>query len=197
MPRQPRCSICTDAIARVAVAELRAQNVSYQHIANRLGLAKASVGRHCVHAKLSPRDAPPSSGRKSAQAGRVRRGGRCQTCGTVLDDPSPSALVKRAERVLAFGEQIMQKAIEDEDFRLALQAVDRARASLEQLMKVHGLLSDGAGAVVDNRKQVIQVLANLTEDQLRALVAAGTGALGDVTDNRALSAGSESSVIQP
>jgi hypothetical protein len=102
--------------------------------------------------------------------------------------------VRRAERVLAFAEQIMQKAIDDEDFRLGLQALDRARGSLEQLMKVHGLLqSDGAGTTIDNRKQVIQVLAGLTDEQLRALIAVaaapsfdGKSALMDVTDNRTL-----------
>lgn len=48
-------------------------------------------------------------------------------------------------------------------------------SSLEQLMKVHGLLRpDGAINVnVDARKQVVQVLANLGEDELRALVAGG------------------------
>jgi hypothetical protein len=84
----------------------------------------------------------------------------------------------------------MQKAIDSDDSRLGLMAVDRARASLEQLMKVHGLLQpDGGSTTIDNRKQVIQVLANLDEDELRALVAGGKSTLVDVTNNRALTTG--------
>ncbi|MGB8151232.1 MAG: hypothetical protein WCE97_08590 [Candidatus Cybelea sp.] len=69
----------------------------------------------------------------------------------------------------------MQEAVDTDDSRLGLMAVDRARASLNQLLKVHGLLQpDGAVNVnVDARKQVVQVLANLGEDELRALVAGG------------------------
>jgi hypothetical protein len=69
----------------------------------------------------------------------------------------------------------MTKAMEAEDYLLGLQALDRVPGSLEQLMKVHGLLQpDGANTTIDNRKQVIQALANLGEDELRALIAAGT-----------------------
>jgi hypothetical protein len=96
--------------------------------------------------------------------------------------------VKRAERTLFFGEQIMAKAIEDEDFRLALQALNQARASLEQLMKVHGLLQPegGSSTIIDARKQVFAVLGSLSEADLRRLAGGGETTLVDVTDNRAL-----------
>ena len=83
--------------------------------------------------------------------------------------------MKRAEKVLYFGEQILTKAIEAEDFKLALQAVDRARASLDQLLKVHGLLTpdSAANVTIDQRRQVIAVMAKLTEDDLRSLVNGG------------------------
>jgi hypothetical protein len=190
--KEPRCLVCADPAAIVAVNELRSQGLSIRNIAQRVKRTPASVNRHLCHANTPRGEAARPRGRKSFQPKRVA-GARCHTCGTAFDDPSPQALVKRAERVLAFGEQIMQQAIDDEDFRLALQAVDRARASLEQLMKVHGLLQPegGAGTTIDNRKLVIQVLANLGEEQLRALVAGATieteTTLGDVTDNRGLS----------
>ena len=180
MPKESRCSICTDPRARVAVAERRGKGDSFQQIASHLSLTKSSVARHAKHANLPGRDAAPSSDRKSSQAKRRRIGARCQQCGTLLEDPTPQALVRRAERVLAFGEQIMAKAIEDQDFRLGLQAIDRARGSLEQLLKVHGLLQpDGGNTTIDNRKQVIQVLANLDEGELRALVAGGAPTRGN------------------
>lgn len=99
--------------------------------------------------------------------------------------------------MLAFGESIMQKAIEDEDFRLGLQAIDRARMSLEQLLKVHGLLPpENAGStVIDQRKQQIAIIASVPEQRLRDFIdAVATGReppaleAGYVTDNRALSA---------
>jgi IS30 family transposase len=192
MPKEPRCLVCADPAAVVAVNELRSQGFSIRNIAQRVKRTPASVNRHLRHTNTQRGDAARSRYRKSFQPKRVA-GARCQTCGTLLDDPSPQALVRRAEKVLHFGEQIMAKAIEDEDFRLALQAVDRARASLEQLMKVHGLLQPegGAGTTIDNRKQVIAVLANLSEEQLRALIVSAAGdretSLADVTDNRALS----------
>jgi hypothetical protein len=49
--------------------------------------------------------------------------------------------VKRAERLLWLAETIPTKAQKNDDARLALQAVDRGRAPLEQLHKVHGLLA--------------------------------------------------------
>jgi hypothetical protein len=124
---------------------------------------------------------------KSSQAGR----GRCATCGTALDDPSPQALVKRAERVLAVGEQIMTKAIEDEDFRLGLQAIDRAKGSLDQLLKVHGILAPdgGVNVTIDARKQNAVVLASAPEPTLRFLADHGVtpeelNALAEVLEQR-------------
>ena len=203
MPKEPRCSICSDATARVAVAELYAQGVSFQNIADRLRLSKASVYRHAKHAHEPRRGTSRANGRKSGQPKR-RAGGRCQMCGTLRDDPTPQALVKRAEKVLWFGEEIMQKAIDSEDLRLALQAVDRVRASLEQLMKVHGLLQpDGitVNVAVDARRSLEVWFGGLSEDAIRRLTElldAGVDlpalvgkiaapALKDVTDNRALS----------
>jgi hypothetical protein len=41
-------------------------------------------------------------------------------------------------------------------------------------MKTAGMLAgDGASTTIDNRRQVIQVLSNLTEVELRALAAGG------------------------
>jgi hypothetical protein len=101
----------------------------------------------------------------------------------MLDDPSPKALVKRAERVLSFGEAILEKAIDDEDFRLALQAVDRTRSSLEQLMKVHGLLAPEGGSttIIDARRQSIELTGKLSTEFLRRVAARDPEALAVLT----------------
>lgn len=74
-------------------------------------------------------------------------------CGIAADDADPKALVRRAERALYFGETIVMRAVDGDDDRLALQGLDRVRTSLEQLLKVHGLLQpDGATTVIVNQE---------------------------------------------
>jgi uncharacterized protein YbjT (DUF2867 family) len=86
-----------------------------------------------------------------------------------------------------------------------LQAVDRGRLSLDQLLKVVGKLNgDGVvvNVMVDNRRKLEAWFADLGEAQVRrltdilaqgvdicALVAGGKSTLDDVTDNRALTPG--------
>lgn len=187
MHKEPKCLVCTEPATRIAVTELRAQGHSIRDIASRVDRSRASVCRHLKHAGISGRDKSAPKDQKSTQT-RRKTTGRCKACGTLADDPTPQALVKRAERTLFFGEQIMAKAIEDEDFRLALQALNQARASLEQLMKVHGLLQPegGSSTIIDARKQVFAVLGSLSEADLRRLAGGGETTLVDVTDNRAL-----------
>jgi hypothetical protein len=190
MLREPRCSICANPSTSVAVAERRAKGDSLQQIASRLKLTKSSVARHAKHAQLPRVDLSPSSGRKSFQP---KRGvaGRCPTCGILATDADPKALIRRAERTLHYGETIVMKAVEEGDDRLALQGLDRVRTALELLLKVHGLLAPEGGITIDNRKQVISVLSDLSDDELRALIAGASGgaqpALANVTDNQKLS----------
>jgi|HubBroStandDraft_2_1064218.scaffolds.fasta_scaffold04630_8 hypothetical protein len=69
---------------------------------------------------------------------------------------------------------LLENAKKADDRRTALAAWREARDGLALLMRVEGLLQpDGANTTIDNRKQVIQVLANLSEDEFRALVAGG------------------------
>jgi hypothetical protein len=89
------------------------------------------------------------------------------------------------------------RAVQDDDDRLALQGLDRVRTSLEQLLKVHGLLVPDNGATyVDARRQTVQLLAGLSESELRSIAAgrpidaldAAESTLADAHDNRKLSA---------
>jgi hypothetical protein len=61
-------------------------------------------------------------------------------------------------------------AVDDDDDRLALQGLDRVRTSLEQLLKVHGLLLPDSGATfIDARRQQVAILGELTKEQILAL----------------------------
>lgn len=152
MPRS--CSICTHE-QTAAISKAIATGASNRDVARRYGITESSCQRHRIGCLKQPRKAKDTgTSREQSGVAGARRfespiDGRCSACGTLVDDPKPEALVRRAERVLSYGEQIMQKAIADEDFRLGLAAIDRARLSLEQLLKVHGLLQpEGATVVV-------------------------------------------------
>ncbi|HEY2474093.1 MAG TPA: hypothetical protein VGI19_04760 [Candidatus Cybelea sp.] len=101
-------------------------------------------------------------------------------------------MIKRAERALHFGEQIVMRAVDEKNDRTALSGLDRVRSSLEMLMKVHGLLqADGASSTfIDARKQQVQILGKLTLEELRA-IASGVplAVLGDGRETAAIEGG--------
>jgi hypothetical protein len=103
-------------------------------------------------------------------------------------DEDPKTLLRRAERALHYGEAIVMRAVEEKDDRLALQGLDRVRTSLEQLLKVHGLLQPESGSttIVDLRRQQVALLGELSIDELRTLATA-SGPLESATDNQTLS----------
>jgi hypothetical protein len=170
MPRS--CSICAHP-QTADVAKAIAAGGSNRSVADRFAVTPSAVQRHRTGCLRSPRRAKTSGSieAQGAPVGPVRfESARCHTCGTLLEDSDPQALVKRAERLLWVAETIASKAQKDDDARLALQAVDRARASLEQLLRVHGLLQpDGAVTVtVDARRQVVELFSGFHEATIRA-----------------------------
>jgi hypothetical protein len=175
MPKEPKCLVCTNPATRVAVEELRAKGASIRDIESRVHRSRSSIARHLKHAE-NPRLAVAQRQRRQlTQPRRWKIDGRCPTCGVLGDDPDPKALIRRAERALHYGETIVMKAVEDKDDRLALQALDRVRTSLDQLMKVHGLLHpDG---VQDNRS-VTNIFADVPTDEIRKILS-GLARLGD------------------
>ena len=101
--------------------------------------------------------------------------GRCASCGLSSEGSDPEALTRRAERLLSLAEGIAVKADLADDARLALLAVDKARQSLELLMKAAGVLRpDGAVTVnvaLDASRRVDAWLGSLPAETLRAFVA--------------------------
>lgn len=151
MPRS--CSICSHE-KTAEITKALAAGDSVRVAAARFGVTPASVGRHlrgCLQterrAEKSRRDAAPAN---ETDASRFATGGtRCATCGIDRASPEPAALVRRAERILWIAETIAGQAQEGDDARLALQAVDRARTSLDQLLKVYGLLQPDGGTTIN------------------------------------------------
>ena len=202
MPTEPRCSICTTPATKVAVSGLLDQGLSQRAIASRLKIPRSNLQRHFAHAekrtgssakKPAQAQARSSSG-KLAHAGRRSRDGRCDKCGIDPRKTTPEDLLARAERLMFFGETIVTKAQDAEDYRLMLTALDKTRQSLELVMRAHGMLVPDAGSttIVDQRRQVFNVLASLSEEELRArLTGKPIGALPltiDAAETKALPA---------
>ena len=175
MPRS--CSVCAHG-STADVTKALANGDSIRSVARRFDLTPAAVGRHlrsCL--RTARRKESTGDSREGGAADSLSRfdtlaAGRCPTCGLCADDEEPKALIRRAERALSYGESIVMRAVEEKDDRLALQGLDRVRSSLEQLLKVHGLLvPDGASTFVDARRQQIQVLGQLSVEELRAIAA--------------------------
>jgi hypothetical protein len=170
--REPKCSVCDDPAAVLAVKELRSQGASIRAVAERLKREKSAIHRHLRHADLPPKPRTRSRDPKTSQTGRRAKAGRCSTCGVSVENPEPSSLLKRAERILWIAETIAAQAQKDDDSRLALMAVDRARASLETMMRATGLIGgDGTtiNVAIDARRQLDANLGKLSVDELRAL----------------------------
>lgn len=177
MLSEPRCSICADPTAKVAVAELISKGGTVRGIASRLKIAKSNVGRHVAHAGLKKDGISTERGSRgrASQAGHVIAGGRCPTCGLHVDGVDPEALIRRAERSLHFGEEIVMRAVQERDDRTGLQGLDRVRTALELLLRVHGrLVPDSASTYIDARRQQVAILGELTTDELRTLIAGAT-----------------------
>jgi hypothetical protein len=173
--KDSRCKICADADAIVAVAELRAKGASVRDISHRLSRPKSSIARHILHALAGKKPNCAATSLTGSEKRRVSHAGRkagriadrrCRTCGLLAEDADPKQLVTRAERLLWLAEQIAAQAQKDDDARLALQAVDRARSSLEMLLRVHGLWQPDA--VQDNR--TVNVFASRSREDLERIL---------------------------
>jgi hypothetical protein len=172
MPREPKCKICTEPATKIAVDQLRAQATSIRDIALKVGRSSSSVGRHVLHNKKPAGKKTAGGKARSNRSDSAQTGRRCGACGLLVDDPSPDMLKRRSEKVLAEGERIMEIARDAGDLRLGLQALDRVQRSLDQLLKVHGMLGPDSVNVnvhIDNRRKTEALMAQLTVEELRAL----------------------------
>lgn len=97
--------------------------------------------------------------------------GRCEACGIAVDAADAESLLRRAERLLFLAEQIAVKARNEDDARLSLMAVDRARSALEVLMRAHGMLSGDQqiNVTIDQRQQGLVQLGKLSDNIIRRM----------------------------
>ena len=176
--KQPMCAVCQNPALAVAVKGLRADGSSLTAIAERVKHSRSSINRHLKHSETpkGPDPTKPSSRGRGGLTFQTKRGkaGRCTSCGLSMAAGDAESLMRRAERLLWLAETIAAQAHADEDSRLALQAVDRARSALETMMRASGMIG-GDGLVVNvDARRLEASLAQLSVEELRAL-ATGKG----------------------
>jgi hypothetical protein len=181
-----RCSVCANKHTAEISKELLAGG-SIRGVASRYHIVAASVGRHLRGCLRTVRKAEKLRGDEARTS--VADSSR-------FDSLDPKTLVAATARLVDEALDLLGHAKKADDRRTALVALREARDGLALLMKAAGMLAGDVGTtVIDNRKQVLNVLGKLSEDELRAIVAGkpvpaleGETVLRDVTDNRTLTA---------
>lgn len=154
------CSVCANEQTAAITKALTAGD-SFRTVASRFGVTTAAAQRHAVTCLRIRRSnvKPPSS-----QAEKPSR--------ESFDSKDPSSLIATTARLVDEALDLLEHAKKAADHRTALSALREARDGLALLMRTAGMLQ-GDGAVIDRRTQNVQVFTSLSDDDLRALVAAG------------------------
>ncbi len=158
------CSICTNPRGWEITRALCAGD-TIRPLASRFKVTSAAVMRHrknCL--RLSGTQKNGSAGAQEDLPAK-----------TVALRPATDArsIIERADVLLSRAEGVLTRAEGANDDLLALKAVREAKSVLEMLARIHGLLQpDGVSVTIDARKQTA-ILQDLSDDELRAIIAAG------------------------
>lgn len=172
-----QCTICASKDLALIIRALTGGE-TFENVASRFNVKKSALHR-CAVNHQGRRTRPYSTGKGAdrPQGLRSRKGsaaksrsepGRCSACGVAVDKPEPEMLLKRAERLMFHAEMIVERAAQDDDYRLQLQAIDRARQALELTMKAVGMLAPENLTIIDQRQTVNQFV-NWPTASLKAL----------------------------
>ncbi len=187
MPRS--CSICSHP-ETAKITKALTSGDSLRSTASRFHITAAATHRHLTRClKVTRSIEKLEKPRLDATQTSVSDSSR-------FDSLEPKTLVAATARLVDEALSLLEHAKRADDRRTALVALREARDGLALLMKAAGMLAGDVGTtVIDNRKQVLNVLGKLSEDELRAIVAGkpvpaldAEIVLTDVTDNQALSA---------
>jgi hypothetical protein len=178
MPR--KCSTC-DHANNAEISKALARGDSIRSISSRYSLSSAAVQRHLVGCLRIRRSIERS---KSAPSWRSTEGtapssrfdpddGRCRSCGQLVAESTdgrlePKDLIRRSERSVWLAENVAARALDSDDLRLVLQALDRIRVALDTLLRVHGLMNADS-PVADNR--TVNIFQGWDPADVRALLA--------------------------
>jgi len=158
------CSVCTHARSADITKALTAGD-SVRGISSRFGVTAAAAHRHLQNClRITRRVEKP---REKSAGGMIDALSRFEKSGS----QDPAKLVEMTARLVDEALDLLEHAKRADDRRTALTALREARDGLALLMRSAGMLAGDAGAttVIDQRRQVVNVLAKLTEDELRAI----------------------------
>jgi|HubBroStandDraft_6_1064221.scaffolds.fasta_scaffold20585_2 hypothetical protein len=159
MPRV--CSACSHANTAQIAKAIASGDGSNRSLATRFGLTVSAVQRHRVGCLRQPRRTKETRDLRepTSPAGSVR-----------FESQDPASLISTTARLVDEALSLLEHAKSAGDHRTALQALREARDGLALLMRTRGMLAGDAGStVIDQRRQIINVLGGLSEDELRAL----------------------------
>jgi len=163
MPRA--CSACTHS-QTAQIAKSIALGASNRELASRFGLTPSAVQRHRVGCLKQVRKAKDgsTSGEPSSSAGLVR----FELIGGEITGPQD--LLKRLHGLFRLGD-LLEEAYHRRDVDAVVKLAREYRAAAETYAKVAGWLVEGGGnsTFVDARRQTIQLLAGLTDEEVRRL----------------------------
>lgn len=166
MPRS--CSICShERTAEMSKAIARGD--SNRQISSHFNVTASAVQRHRVNCLRAPRKQKAETGDDGTSAGSHETTG---ASGSIrFDSQDPASLVSTTARLVDEALDLLEHAKKGDDRKTALAALREARDGLQLLMRASGMLtSDNAVTVqIDARRQAMNVIGKLSEDELRAL----------------------------
>ncbi|MGB8964814.1 MAG: hypothetical protein WCB99_04140 [Candidatus Cybelea sp.] len=177
----PKCSVCTHPQSS-EITKAIANGVSLGNVSSQYGVSKPAAHRHsqkCLGRGVAAQNRANPPGRTKAR-GTSRIGStpgattRCLSCGIDASAADAKALIQRAERLLFHAETIVQRASEDENYRLLLSALDRATKASETMLRAASVGGFGPAEGVNvnigiNGAPPANSIAQLSIEELRSL----------------------------
>jgi len=162
-----KCGVCTSArLAEITRALTRGQ--TFESISFEYGFAKSSLHRHAtLHQGIKKNNKQGEKGASRGSGSGLRKRAAPISRSATDDEPlDAKGIIREAERILRRSEEIVTRAEDNDDFRLALAAIDRCQKAVDSLAKIAGLV--GPDVVIDQRQQV-NIYAGWPTGALQAL----------------------------
>lgn len=162
--KRPRCSICRHPqlpeIQKCVIEKIPLDEIVFRFE----GIKRSALHRHLSN---HMRGTPTGKGASRDSGSGLRK--RQATKSRSMPDDEPldaKGIIREAERILRRSEEIVTRAEDNDDFRLALAAIDRCQKAVDSLAKIAGLV--GPDIVIDQRQQV-NIYAAWSTSALEAL----------------------------
>jgi len=185
MPRV--CTVCSHPLTATIAKAIAAGDGSNRSLAARFSLTVSAIQRHRVGCLRQPR----RGGKSGNSTGDNLSAGSIRFETNRGEISSPKDLLTKLSTLFRLGD-LLEEAYAARDVDSCVKLAREYRAAAESYARIAGWLVEGGGntTLIDARRQSIQLLGKLTEQELRALAAGGPVALsvpaGEVIDGDAV-----------